>query len=251
MKHLRLLLALPGLLAASACGDPAARDLGFTRLVDTDQASELTGGAAQLTQADSPGVCGTGFEACGGLLAGLWRVQGSCNDESRERGELQRWGLEVLGLDPEGCPDAVQSVTTRWSGELLFNGADAIDQRVRIEDIELELSRSCLNATYQVSIRPEKLAAVCATLSSSRLRCSATPDACLCSARREEQLDTAAVYGVFGVQVAMGPNRPPSFHAYCVKDDLLLWEETPSRQHVLLRRLGLPPYEADPAAPLY
>jgi hypothetical protein len=102
-----------------------------------------------------------------------------------------------------------------------------------------------------VTIRPEKLAAVCATLSSSTLRCSATPDACRCSARREEQLNTAGVYGVLGVMVAIGPDRPPSFHAYCVNGDQLLWEETPSRQHVLLRRLGPPTYDADPAAPVY
>ncbi|MEY2932592.1 MAG: hypothetical protein RL033_3341 [Pseudomonadota bacterium] len=199
-------------------------------------------------QAVSP-ACEPGFQACGGLLSGLWIAEETCNSLTRNRKALQIWGQTIMNLATAECSDAVQSVNSRWEGELSFARGVAIDTRTRHDMIEMNLSRSCLNATFGVNIDAEKIPAVCATLSRGSTFCTAVGDMCACSNRREAEVSRSGVYGVLGTSVAIGttPGKESEFFDYCVQSDTLLWQEPTSEHFVILRRAGAATVSADPA----
>src|SRR5262249_23606788 len=160
---------------------------------------------------------------------------------------LQIWGQTFMGLDTTACWDAVKSVRSEFMGEMVFNGADAIDTRMRRDTIQMTLTRSCLNATFRVNIKPDKISLACASLTDKMTSCTPVSGACTCTSRRENELNTAGTYGVLGTSVAIGPERPPDKFEYCVTDDdLLLWKEPGSMRHVVLQRIGPPTAEKDP-----
>lgn len=195
-------------------------------------------------------ICRAGFEPCGGLLAGTWIVEDTCNSETLNRKALQIWGQTFMPLDTGACWDAVRSVRSRWEGELSFEGGVAIDTRLRHDMIEINLSRSCLNATYGVNIQADKMPAVCSTLTKGQTSCTAVGGMCACTSRRENAVSYSGGYGVLGTQVVIRttPGMPLDYFDYCVQGDKLLWREPSSARFVVLRRQGAVPDVMDPGA---
>ena len=243
------LLMWPGALG---CGSAAPIDVGtdFSLEVSTDpnQGARLAedegedpGNLEPLIDPAASAACSTGFEACGGLLAGRWVVEDTCNSETRNAKALQIWGSTFRNLDSMACFDAVQSVTTRWTGMLVFEQGLAIDHRMRSDTIEMNLTRTCLNATFDSNIREERMSAICTALTNDMTNCSSVGGVCSCSNRRERALDTSGTYGVLGKSVAIGTDGGGlDFYDYCVEDDRLLWREPSYARHVVLRREGSP-----------
>lgn len=204
--------------------------------------------SGSLASPDIPPMCREGFEPCGGLLAGRWIVEDTCNSETTNRKALQIWGQTFMPLDTSACGDSVQSVRSRWEGMLSFEDGIAIDTRLRHDMIEMNLSRSCLNATFGVNIQAEKVPAVCATLTKGQTSCTAVGGMCACSSRRQKEVSYSGIYAVIGKQVLIrsGPGMPYETFDYCVQGDRLLWREPISARFVVLRREGAVPDETDP-----
>jgi hypothetical protein len=241
-----------------ACGPAPAIDVGTDFLPDevpsiSPDASPddlIPGPSESLVSADISPACRGGFQPCGGLLAGMWIVEETCNSETRNRKALQIWGQTFMRLDSGACLDAVQSVKSRWEGELSFRNGVAIDTRLRHDMIEMNLSRTCLNATYGVNIQAERIPSVCATLTRDQTSCTAVSGSCHCSSRREAEISHSGTYGVLGTSVAIGttPGLMPDYFDYCVTGDTLLWREPGSARFVVLHRQSAaepvdPPYE--------
>lgn len=259
-------LSISVLLASMVACEPApAIDLGTDFSEDDIQDILVEEEARQQEQASAndlvPAVSGSfpaqavsaacepGFQPCGGLLSGLWIAEETCNSETRNRKALQIWGQTIMNLATAECSDAVKSVSSRWEGELSFARGIAIDTRTRHDMIEMNLSRSCLNATFGVNIQAEKIPAVCATLSQGSTFCTAVGDMCACSNRREDAVSRSGVYGVLGTSVAIGttPGNLSEFFDYCVQGDTLLWREPTAEHFVILRRAGAATVSVDPA----
>ena len=255
---------LPLLMApvVIGCGTAAPVDVGtdFSLEVSTDPAARIPDEEDDDPNAFEPSLvdtavsaaCSTGFQACGGVLAGRWIVEDTCNSETRNPKALQIWGQTFRNLDTTACFDAVQSVTTRWMGMLMFEQGLAIDQRMRSDTIEMNLTRSCLNATFDSNIREERMSAICTALTNDMTNCSSVGGVCQCSNRRERELDTQGTYGVLGKSVAIGTeNGGLDFYDYCVKGDgdTLLWREPSYARHVVLKREGAKTSAVDPEFP--
>jgi hypothetical protein len=201
-----------------------------------DESSAATG---QFVQPDPSPLCKEEFVACGGLLAGTWEVMDTCHQETPSRKARQIWGQTVMDLDIGACGDAVQSVKSSWTGALVFDQGLAMDKRVRSDIVEMTLSRDCLNATFDWRIKADKMASVCALLTTPMQSCTSVDGACRCSSHRENEADTAGVYGVAGTYVSiLAPNGGHDLFDYCVQDDILLWREPGLLRHVVLKRRG-------------
>jgi len=240
-------LSFGGVCLSWACGTAPPVDVGIDYAAqDVDRQTpgagledENSAATGQFVQSDPSPLCKEEFVACGGLLAGTWEVMDTCNQETRNRKALQIWGQTVMDLDIGACGDAVQSVKSSWAGDLVFDQGVAIDRRLRSDLVEMMLTRDCLNATFDVTIKAEKIASVCSTLTTSMRNCSPVGSACRCSSRRESESDTAGVYGVLGKSVSIGtPTRGHDVFEYCVQGDMLFWHEPGALRHVVLQRRG-------------
>ena len=100
----------------------------------------------------------------------------------------------------------------------------------------MNLTRGCLNATFGVNIREDKLGSVCATLSNAQRSCSSVAGACQCSALLERSPGMSSPYGVLDKIVVIGTIPAQQFVDYCVEGDLLHWQEQGTPQQLLLRR---------------
>jgi hypothetical protein len=184
-------------------------------------------------------ACTDSFQACGGLLAGEWDVEGTCELAALDRADAERWARGVLALDEAACAGTPQDFTALWSGKLTFRGGLAIDERLRSEAVHLSLTRECLGATLGEAVGDDaELGAACSALSGESTQCSVASGACLCSVRRGVQLDRSGPYGVLeDIRVAYSlSNEPLSRADYCVQADVLHWQEPDTGQHLVLRR---------------
>jgi hypothetical protein len=199
--------------------------------------------------ATAPVACQAAFEPCGGLLAGTWTVEDTCNSETNSRKALQIWGQTFMGLDATACWDAVQGVSSKWTGQLVFDQGLATDGRQRADTIEMDLSAPCVSATFGVTVRPDQMPAVCGSLTDDSTSCSSTGGVCRCSSRRVNPQTASGVYGVLGKSVAIG--SPASFYDYCVSSDgnQLLWRDPASARHLVLRRTAPGASTVDPKYP--
>lgn len=233
---------------ALACGSAPPVDVGIDYAPqDVDRIPEVQGASLgngstslpQFVQPDAPPLCQDQFVACGGLLAGTWEVMETCNKETRNRKALQLWGQAVMNLDMGACGGAVERVQSSWAGDLVFDQGVAMDRRLRSDLVEMTLTRECLNATFNITIKAERIASVCSNLTTEMRNCSSVGSACKCSSRRENESDTAGVYGVLGksVSIATASGGHDVFD-YCVDGDLLLWREPGAARHVVLRLRG-------------
>jgi hypothetical protein len=250
-------------LAFSACGPAAPVDLGTdyspkdvdssiaqdpsVALIDPGDPSELQG----LVDSDSA-VCSGEFEPCGGLLAGTWEMVDTCSKQTTSRKALQIWGQTVMNLDTGACYNAVSSVTSEWKGQITFAQGIASDQRIRLDTVSMQLTRTCLNATFDVSIRADKMSSVCATLSAGMMSCTSVGGVCNCSKRRESAINSEGLYGVIEKAVVIGgdidplTDDPKQFFDYCVQDDQLMWRARDTGRLVVLRRVLASDERSDP-----
>jgi hypothetical protein len=203
---------------------------------------------SSFERGDVSPYCQSSFQACGGLLAGTWLVEDNCNPETRELDVLQSWGKARMDLDETACWDAVQRLRWNWSGELRFENGVAIDNRERKQQVDMQLTSRCLNATFGVpeadSVSPE----VCAALQDpDTTTCGLANGVCLCSNRTVSMGTASGTYGVLGTSVAIGES-PSARYDYCVDGDMLLWREKDGaqRQVVLRRTVDPPPGTTDP-----
>jgi hypothetical protein len=248
---------------AAACGPAPPVDLGtdyspkdvdnsITQdpsvvMIDPGDPSQLQG----LVDNDSA-VCSGEFEPCGGLLAGTWEMVDTCSKQTTSRKALQIWGQTVMNLDTTACYDAVSSVSSDWKGTIEFAGGVAKDHRMRVDTVDMTLSRGCLNATFDVTIKAEKMASVCATLSTGMMSCSSVGGECNCSKRRETELDKEGTYGVLEKAVVIGgdifpeTDEPKQFFDYCVQNDQLLWRARDTGRLVVLKRVLESDEKSDP-----
>lgn len=191
--------------------------------------------------------CRSSFQACGGLLAGTWVVEDNCNPRISARDVLQSWGKARMELDEAACWDAVQQLRWNWSGELRFEDGVAIDNRVRKQQVDMQLDSRCLSASFGIdqteSVSPE----VCDALQDDTTTCGLANGVCLCSNRTVSTGTASGIYGVLGVSVAIGEN-PTTRYEYCVEGDVLQWREKEGsqRQVVLRRTVDPPPGTTDP-----
>jgi hypothetical protein len=194
------------------------------------------------------------FVPCGGLIAGKWEMLDTCNKETTNAKALQIWGQTVMKLDTSACFDAVESVKSDWKGNLLFEQGAAADQRMRTDTVEMTLTRGCLNATFDVTIKADKMGPVCSTLTNSTRSCIAVSGACSCSSRRESEAHLSGTYGVLekSVVIRNEATNALQFFEYCVMtsetgDDQMLWRDEVTQRLMAMRRVQAtdtsdPPY---------
>jgi len=232
--------------------DYSPSDLDRITREDPGVAADDSGDASSIDLVDDGSAfCPSEFVPCGGLLAGTWEMVDTCMKQTSNRKALQIWGQTVMNLDTGACWNAVSSVTTEWKGNITFAQGIASDQRVRLDTVSMKLTRNCFNATYDVTIKAEKMPSVCTTLSAGMMSCSSVGGDCNCSKRRESQLDTAGIYGVIENAVVIGDDDlltddPKQYFDYCVQGDQLLWRARDTGRLVALRRVAASEEKTDP-----
>jgi hypothetical protein len=239
-----------GPLPNSSQGAAPSQDAGVGVVPATEDPVEFD---AFLNQSWERGTvssfCRSSFQACGGILAGTWEVEDTCNPETNDRDVLQRWGAARMSLDPVECSDAVQRLTASWSGQLAFKGGKAVDGRMRAQKVDVELTASCLGATLGLDEETAVEPRICDSMRTSSTTCGASAGVCMCSNRTVAPGDVSGVYGVLGETVAVKntSSSTTTIYEYCVEGDRLLWREPNTLRHLVMRRTsGAPPPEGDP-----
>jgi hypothetical protein len=260
------LLAALWVGGALACGSAAPVDVGTDIVepegpIEVPPEDDLSGQVSVDPEFDSildsnweRGVpspyCSTSFRACGGLLAGTWEVEDNCNPEIRTRDVLLQWGKARMDLDETACWNAVQRLRWNWKGQLRFEQGVAIDEREREQQVDMQLTSTCLSASFGTppadSVSPE----TCDSLQNESTTCALSGGVCLCSNRSVATGSASGVYGVLGLSVAIreDENSPTLRYEYCVDGDQLLWREKDGdqRQVVMKRIVDAAVGETDP-----
>jgi hypothetical protein len=232
-------------------GAAESGDAGADSLPPADDAAEFD---AFLSRGWERGVvspyCRSAFQACGGILAGTWVVEDTCNPETDDSEVLQSWGIARMDLDPLECRTAVRRLTASWSGQLAFKDGLAIDERQRAQKVDIELTATCLGATLGLDEETALEPRICNSMRSSSTTCGTAGGLCMCSNRTVVPGEVVGVYGVLGTSVAVKDEATSTkIYEYCVDGDRLLWREPNTMRHVVLRRTsGAPPPEGDPMA---
>src|SRR5688572_27572883 len=184
-------IALCALLSGCGAADPAV-------IGEYETGSDSVPGAGDPGAHDSEGLGSEGggfisnaascqstpFEACGGSIAGTWKVVETCNSESRNEASLAQWS-EWVGLPQEACTGAARRLTSSWTGELTFSGRVAYDQRDLDVILDMDLTSRCLTAALNSSagmVTPT--AGACAALTSGfDVTCGSRDGMCACSTK--------------------------------------------------------------------
>jgi hypothetical protein len=187
--------------------------------------------------------CESSFDACGGVLAGTWEVEDSCNPQIRDPEILRTWGESRMDLDPAACWNAVQRLTSRWSGHIVFDGGMVADHRERAQKVEMGLTSTCLGPTLGLDELDRVTAPMCESLQDMSTSCALATGVCMCSNETTVLGRVTGVYAAIGTTVVVkNGERPLKEYEYCVDGDHLLWREEPgSLRHVVLRRIKSPP----------
>jgi hypothetical protein len=237
--------------AASSANDSAAAEEEalapqgtFTAVVAQPAAGGVPADPAELAA-----QCAPSFAACGGLLAGEWTVQGSCEGETRDSNLLQAWMSRNLELQQEACVEAPQRLISHWSGRLRFDAGVLNDELQRADQVQMSLGLDCIRATFGVDVRPAQLERVCEQLTDESMSCTAAGGACSCTLEQRAPIGSASIYGVLGTSVALsGRNagEAATFIDYCVQGDVLHWNDPESGQHLVLQRQLGPKQSQEP-----
>jgi hypothetical protein len=237
------------------CGDSAgSRDEGLLdpsseeNPGDASSDDEVLGGAGVGSE---PAECASRFEACGGLLAGTWTVDGTCNPEPRRRSALQTqsWGPEFTKLDGSACSEALGMLTSHWAGTLSFQAGEFIEERRRSDTMEIDISRECLGSALGAVVNDQNIDALCSGFGLESANCFLADGVCRCTGERQELVVGSGLYGVLDDRrVAFASSSTTRVADYCVQGDVLRWQEPETRQVLVLRRepepvlrRGLPP----------
>ncbi len=260
------MLASLGLgFAFVACGSASPIDIGTDRgiVFDAEDIEAPVEPEEKLTPAEfdsfldagwergeiSP-YCTRSFEACGGLLAGTWEVEDNCNPTTRNLEVLQGWGQARMALDETACWNAVQRLTSSWSGQLKFENGKAYDTRQLQQKADMQLTSTCLSATLGIHPTDSVAPKICSTIQDESTTCALAGGVCMCSNRTTFGGGASGVYGVLGLSVVI-ESQPRTEYEYCVDGDRLLWREQEGslRQVVLKRTVAPPPGTMDPIQP--
>jgi hypothetical protein len=198
----------------------------------------LVGAGAVEGIGSEPAECASTFEACGGLLAGTWTVDGTCDPEPRRRSALQTqsWGPEFTKLDGSACSEALGRLTSRWAGTLSFQDGALIDDRRRSDTMEIDLTRECLGSALDADVSDSNIEALCSGFGLESASCRSVEGVCHCTGERLEAVDGSGPYGVLGdMRVAIATPGTTSVVDYCVQEDVLRWQDPETRQVLVLR----------------
>jgi hypothetical protein len=242
----RCVIALGALL--SGCGGGAGDGSGAATSDPTESPSSADDGSADDGSTDdgsaddgsdvavsgSGSACLESYATCGGVLAGDWVVEDTCTPDVLDPLGAETWSRERLGLAAE-CPSTVSGLASIWSGTLSFRDGMAVDERMRADTVDVELTRSCLRATFGTSVGDGDLGATCSALSDASMECTALGEACQCTGHRDIPASDTGVYGVLGTSVAVATEGGVTRFEYCVRGDVLHWME--SGQRIVLRRV--------------
>jgi hypothetical protein len=117
---------------------------------------------------------------------------------------LSFWDQGFANLDFTVCTDAVPTLTSRWSGTLIFADGDSRDARLRTDTLAIDMSGECLSKALGVDVDQLNLGAVCSSVATESTACTAPNGVCRCSARRVSQPAASGAYGVIGTRVVVG-----------------------------------------------
>jgi len=270
LRHLDLSrLALAHLLVGGlvACGSAAPVDVGTDIAIpepivtpvdaepETEAPGQMTPGPGEFDglvdsgfdRGDVSPYCHTAFEACGGLLAGRWVVEDNCNPVVEDREQLLTWGTNRMSLNENACFDAIQRLTWDWSGEMRFKDGIAMDDRERAQTVDMQLTSSCLSASFGTERADSVSPDVCDDMQDAFTTCALAGGVCMCTNRSTSNGLASGIYAVLGVSVRIS-QVPAARYEYCVDGDHLLWREKDGaqRQVVLKRTEAAAPGETDP-----
>jgi hypothetical protein len=191
--------------------------------------------------------CGTTpFRACGGSVAGSWKVVETCNSESRNEESLAVWS-EWVGLPAEPCTGAARRLRTNWTGELTFSGKVAYDQRDLSVTFDMGLTSRCLTAALESAGTVMPTAGACAALTSGfDVTCGSRDGMCECSA--EAMVSTESTVGNYDIRGSrlsnVTANNAVREYDYCVQGDYLLYKDVGESRYAILKRVPLGASEA-------
>jgi hypothetical protein len=207
-------------------------------------------GVVEPFMGGATGHCEASFQPCGGSLLGTsWVIEDTCTSLARGNRALQQEGAELLGLDPEACNGAVQSLTSRWAGQLLFDASwTATDNRWRGRRFDIEVGAECLAATFGTEASEVETPALCAALkpvpgTNAFTTCVAVEDGCRCTAENNVTIDNWGKFGLVTSSVVSIADTPPPGaetqrvqYDYCVQGNRLMLGESGSNTHIVMRR---------------
>lgn len=253
LRTLRYLsqVALYALVSGCGTADPVVVGEHETNLdlVSADGELDPGGSAADGLDPDFTGglagesaSCGsTPFQACGGSIAGSWRVVETCNSESRNEQSLAEWS-EWVGLPTEQCTGAARRLTTTWSGELTFSGKLAYDQRDLSVIFDMGLTSRCLTAALDSAGAVMPTAGACAALTSDfDVTCGSRDGICECSTKAT--VSTASTVGNYAIRgsrlSSVTDANDVHQYDYCVQGDYLLYKDVGESRYAILKRIPL------------
>ncbi len=205
---------------------------------------EPSGGIEYLSSAE---MCAAPSPSCGGSLEGTWVVDESCNSEVESTEQRWNWGSRLLGLRGDICRNAVQRMTSRWSGQIQFDSQLATDARVLTTTLEAYLGASCLTSTLESETTIQVSESSCKALelkndageiSNKTTTCHAEPGRCVCSQTIVYEGQGNGWYRYDGDLVIVENQGSPIDYEYCVdgSDRIVWWEEGNRTSKMILRR---------------
>jgi hypothetical protein len=250
-------LALPSAFAL-ACSAAAPVDLGSdpVGLPEAEIGAEEqpsgtlepggeTIGLVKPFMSGATGHCEASFQPCGGWLPGTsWVIEDTCTSLSPGR-NAQLEGSELLGLDPDACRNVVQSLTSKWSGELNFaEDYLATDSRMRQRQFDIALGAECFNATFGVDASEAELTSFCKSIEGPSASCVPAADGCRCAAATTFKINN---HGRFSLPTDSQATITGVWYDYCVEGNRLMWGDPGTNTHIVMRRRDgtyVPPVEA-------
>lgn len=190
------------------------------------------------------GRCEASFQPCGGWLPGTsWVIEDTCTSLSPGR-TAQREGSELLGLDADACRNVVQSLTSKWSGELSFaEDYVATDIRMRQRQFDIALGPECFAATFGVEASEAELSSFCESIEGPSASCVPSTDGCNCTAEVTTQIEN---HGKFSLPNKSQATITGTWYDYCVEGNRLMWSDPGTNTHIVMRRRDgtyVPPVE--------
>jgi hypothetical protein len=237
---------------ACACSSAAPLDLGSDDIIlpesGVDSAenpdSTLESGSQSLGVVEpfmggATGRCQATFQPCGGTLTGTaWVIEDTCTLLGKGNKAIQLEGTELLGLDPEACDDVVESLTSKWSGELTFEEFYATERRLRQRRFDFALGSECFASTFGVDASEAEVSSFCTqlgkavTAEGSLTNCVPAAEGCRCTAETLTEINNRGTFGFWETYASITGER----YTYCVSGNRLMWSDPGTNTHIVMRR---------------
>jgi hypothetical protein len=238
---------------AGACSSAAPLDLGSDDIIlpeaevdsvenpdGTLESGSQTLGVVEPFMGGATRRCQATFQPCGGWLPGTaWVIEDTCTLLGRGNAAIQLEGTELLGLDPEACHDVVESLTSKWSGELTFaEDYMATETRLRQRRFDIALGSECFTATFGVDASEAEVTSFCAqlgkaaTLEGPLTNCVPAADGCRCTAETLTEINNHGSFGFWETYASITGTQ----YNYCVEGNRLMWSDPGTNTHIVMRR---------------